>query len=313
MQNGNIFRDGYNDFLKDKQLKEQEANKLKQIEESKKYAKYDEMESARMTRYDNMDHYINFCESVLKYLVTESLQRIFDKCIGIDYSSINKDLNKHLISNYVEECGAENLLNKFLNSGSYLLSEMGRCISYHYNIITEKSNIDDRNTQFVDPTDNDNFFKDLDMSSFDDVTSIIKTRVAAASEKFVQDNINDKIDLRDAAKQAKEQIETIKSGMDSSSKDLDTVEDEVNESFNRANRYIYDRDRTVYEQMIYNLSESVLTNEDYAKYKLDNGQVNMDAVNEAIESMYTLLEMVNTLRLENINESYISNILKEMK
>lgn len=313
MQNGNTFRDGYNAILKERQLKEQEANKLKQIEENNKYSLYESIESNRLNRYDSMDHFLEFKESTLKYLVTESLQRIFDKCIGIDYSSINKDLNKHLISNYVEESGAETLLNKFLNSGSYLLSEMGRCISYYYKIITEKADKDDINTHLVDSVDNDNFFKDLDMSSFDDVTSIIKTRVAAASEKFVQDNINDKIDLRDAAKQAKEQIETLKDGMDSSSKDLDTVEDEINESFNRYNRYIYNRNRTIYEQMIYNLSESTLTNEDYNKYKLSNGAVNMEAVNEAVESMYTLLEMVNTLKLENINESYITKALKEMR
>ena len=39
----------------------------------------------------------------------------------------------------------------------------------------------------------DNFFEDLDMSNFDDVANLIKTRVNSAAAAFVNKNYNDKI------------------------------------------------------------------------------------------------------------------------
>ena len=66
---------------------------------------------------------------------------------------------------------------------------------------------------------------------------------------------------------------------------------------------IINRPKSLYEQMMFTLSDSIIHNDKLKnKYCEENGKVNFEKVEETINCMYTFLEMINTMKLHDINE-----------
>ena len=255
----------------------------------------------------------NFKKSVKDKLTEEAFQRIFDKCLGdcIFTDDNTKEYSKSLVCEYVQENGSDNILMN-IKGKSLLLSELASCINSAYDRIIEAVDPDDENTFEVDQTEMDNFFEDLDMDDFDDVTSLIKTRVASASAAFVQQNINDKIDLYDSMRDTQEKINNLKQDVRQSDEDFEQVKESYMNINRRKASRISERPRSLYEQMVYNASETVLKNESLRESFSNNDKLDMDKIVESVNVMYTFLEMVNTLKIENVNEQYIMNVLNDM-
>ena len=256
-----------------------------------------------------------FKKSVKDKLTEEAFQRIFDKCLGdcIFTSDNTKEYSKSLVCGYVAESGADDILLRIKNK-SLLLSELADCINTAYERIMEDVDPEDENTFEVDASEMDNFFDDLDMDNFDDVSSLIKTRVNTASAAFVQKNINDKIDLNDSMRETKEKIANLKQDVRQSDEDFEQVKESYMNINRRRASKISERPRSLYEQMVYTVTESVLKNDDLRENFSDNNdKLNMDKIIENVNVMYTFLEMINTLKIENINEEYINNVLEDMK
>lgn len=255
-----------------------------------------------------------FKKSVKDKLTEEAFQRIFDKCLGdcIFTSDNTKEYSKSLVCSYVAETGADTILRN-IKCKSLLLSELADCIQEAYDSIMEDVDPDDENTFDVNPDKLDNFFDDLDMSSFDDVSSLIKTRVNNASSAFVQKNINDRIDLNDSMRETKEKIENLKQGVRQTDKDFEEVKESYMQYNRRRASKISERPRTLYEQMVYTASESIIKDNTLRENFSNNDKLNMDAIVENVNVMYTFLEMLNTLKIEKIDEAYIENMLEDMK
>lgn len=292
-------------------------DKTREAEEEAAEIKHREDAEAIQERRDNKHSkkfkLQNFKKAVKDKLTEEAFQRIFDKCIGdcIFTADNTKEYAKSLVCNYIAEQGSDDIILRMSNR-SLLLSELADCIDKAYQSIMEKVDPDDENTFEVDDTEMDNFYDDLDMENFDDVSSLIKTRVNAAAASFVQKNINDKIDLNDSMAETKEKINSLKQDIGQSDKDFE----EVKESYMSINRRhasrISERPRSVYEQMVYTLTETVLKNEDLRPRFSNGDKLDMDKITESVNVMYTFLEMVNTLKIENVNESYIKAVLEDM-
>ena len=272
------------------------------------------IQERRDNKYQKKIKLQKFKKSVKDRLTEEAFQRIFDKCLGdcIFTDDNTKEYSKSLVRGYVCEKGSDDILLSIKNK-SLLLSELNECINNAYNTIMEKVDPNDENTFEVDSEDMDNFYDDLDMENFDDVSSLIKTRVNTASAAFIQKNINDKIDLNDSMRETQERIKNLKQDVRQSDEDFE----EVKESYININRRkatkISERPRSLYEQMVYTMTESVMKNENLRNTLSNNDKIDMDKIVESVNVVYTFLEMVNTLKIENINEEYISNVLKDMK
>lgn len=254
-----------------------------------------------------------FKKKIKNKLVEAAFQRIFDKCLGdcIFNNDTSNEYAKSLLCNYVEEQGADELLLSMSTKG-LLLSELADCIYTAYDKILEDVDPDNENTFEVDSSEMDNFFEDLDMSNFDDVANLIKTRVNSAAAAFVNKNYNDKIDLSDNMRDTQEKIASLKQDVRQSDADFE----EVKESYMNINRRkasrISEKPRTVYEQMVYTLTETVVKDNNLRSRFSTNGKLDMDTIVENVNIMYTLLEMVNTLKIENVDEKYIKNVLDDM-
>lgn len=75
-------------------------------------------------------------------------------------------------------------------------------------------------------------------------------------------------------------------------------------------RKINARPRSTFGNMVQRISEAALNNPALREsYSLPNGRLNIDAVVETARCMYGMLEMVNTLKIETIDEEYIQQTL----
>ena len=73
----------------------------------------------------------------------------------------------------------------------------------------------------------------------------------------------------------------------------------------RMNDLATKRSRSVLEQMVRNSSKEVLKDERLAKVYSENGKIDFDKLIEANTSIYTFMEMLNTMQLEDFTEESV--------
>ena len=271
----------------------------------------DTLEKAKINRQKCNE----FVENLRDYLLVETFNRIFDKAmednIFKDNDSNLKELSRSLLVNYVNEETSLNILRK-MNNGGILLTELAKNIERTVKDVKETIDPSDETTLAVDKSVMDNFYQTLDMTDFSDVVNLIQTRVAHAAEQFTDRNYNDKIDLQDAAEKVKDNIVNLKKGIRQSDEDLEQMKEDANIYYKKVNNRILNRSKTLYEQMVYTLAESVMRKEELKKEFISNNRLDMEKIEETVRCMYTFLEMMNTMKVHNITESYIEKVLNEL-
>ena len=271
----------------------------------------DTLEKAKINRQKCNE----FVENLRDYLLVETFNRIFDKAmednIFKDNDSNLKELSRSLLVNYVNEETSLNILRK-MNNGGILLTELAKNIEKTVNDAKEAIDSSDETTLAVDRSVMDNFYQTLDMTDFSDVVNLIQTRVVHAAEQFTDRNYNDKIDLQDAAEKVKDNIANLKKGIRQSDEDLEQMKEDTNIYYKKVNNRILNRSKTLYEQMVYTLAESVMRKKELKQEFTNNNRLDMEKIEETVKCMYTFLEMMNTMKVHNITESYIEKVLNEL-
>lgn len=248
----------------------------------------------------NYDNFINT-------LITECFMEIFDR--SLDYSREEYDTNiaRAFISNYIKQEGSINILNKMKNA-SLMLSEMASLIEETCKGPSCDKECDEKEAGRrercfkIEPEKKNEFLSNLKNTvDIDDVSQSIQLRVANAMSSFINDT---------SAKKAKidETIEQIKDKVTS-----DTP-DEIKESYQMmANRKIEEINNSGYislfEKLVENLSESAYKNDDMKRVYCENGKINFDKVIQHVKTLYTVLEIFNTTKLETFNEDKIEEIV----
>lgn len=285
---------------------------IKEKERESKDKSYSEAyANSNATRREKvLKEYKKFKNDLKTSLLESLLNGLFNDSLGNTKSIISEDtkaFNKSLVSNFINEEGVDNIIDK-MRTTSLFTSEMASIIESTYNHILEGVDANDPETFKVDSEEEINFYDNIDSKDdIEDLTDIIRMRVSRATDQFIEKNIEDKMNIKDLMITTKEKIENIKTG------DEDTDEQIAQESamkMKRAVRKIEERPHNIYEQMVINLTKQIISNNDLKKkFTTESGKLNMDAIIEKADSYYTLLEMVNTLKIKDINEDYIKSII----
>lgn len=299
--------------------KEQEL--LKQKNKDKQYRqlqeKYDNIVNEREQREEskirNEERYVKFREAVPTRLLEVTLNFIMSKALKEEYEP-NKVLVNNLIHSYVQETGYYNILNTCENSNTLLLSEMYRLITEAKEKIFNRSDEDDPESQVFLPDDEKDFYDSLeDEGEFEDIANIIAMRVANAEEEFVTQNIEDKMRTEEIIGSAQNRINAIKQDLEL---DDDYKEEYTEEQADLCNSelhdIIYNRDRSVYEQLVLNLFDSIMTNTSLSEAYSVSGRVDADKVIDRAKIIYTMMEMLNTTQLEEYTEDSIIETLENI-
>lgn len=242
-------------------------------------------------------------KSLKEALVGEVLLKILDESLGMEIETSNEYnlMKRNLIESFIVEKGAQKILDTMADTTVSLYETKSLCETYLDSMITFVN----EDEYFVDKDEKSDFYNKLKDSDMSDITSLIQSRVGLAIDDFAQSNNSMKNDIENLVQLTQQKI-------DSSSSDS------VKEAYERdltitTNRMKDNKPKNVYEAMFYNVNRAAINNDSMKSYIKEDGKLDMHKINNNIKVMYTFLEMVNTLRLEKVNESYIKEVLDSLK
>ena len=271
-------------------------------------------ESAKAKAVNKAKAYSDFKKSVVESYVGGLLWNIYESVLDKNMSSeFAKGIGRSTLTSYIKENGAANILKK-MNGKTKFLSEAARMIDDFVTEAIEDADPDNEDTLAIDPKKEQEFYDNLSNSDdVADITNAIRMRVIDAEEKMATDNINDKIDMDDIMQGAAQRIESIRQSNKEGELSDDSAELQQQEtvmmSKARMNDLATKRSRSVLEQMVRNTSKQVLKDENLAKVYTENGKIDFDKLIEANTAIYTFMETLNTIQLEDFDEESVKKII----
>lgn len=307
------------DFKEIKLLLQEDAVKNKKEELKKKKEKdkkdlekesYNEYYKNLYAEDNSIREFAKFKQDVSDAFVTEALVCLTNSCINEvtlrdDY---NSKLSRQLVSNFVKEEGSAKLIRKF-RSTSYIMSEIAYVCNKHISAVLEKADPKDKDSLKINEKQKKDFYKDLDKTSADNVVDSIRSRVMSSTQEFIDSNTKDKMKIKNVLDSTKDKIEK--------SKDKKNAE-KLQEAYTNLGKETVANIRAtkiqnVFEAMVYSMAKTALKNEDAKKVYVENAALNMDKIVEHCEVMYTFLTTLDTCKIIDVNESYIEQMLKDLR
>lgn len=275
---------------------------------------YENMIQREKTINDSINSRINMLAKVKEGFVAECLNKLFTESYGYPMTSSDKVIAKNLINKFITENGAGDIISSFATK-NLVLSEFSRICSKYYNKVLEgcsksKKNECDQNLngqisdQVIDQRVVDDFYKELEEVNVADASKAIKDRVADAISDFIDTNAANKVEYQDIIQQAQDKAAIVK-------------DEEISESYiemakARINNMRATRERNVFGYMVESLTASAFKDEDLRARYIHEATVDMDGIVNSAQLIYTMLEMVNTMNMVNVNEKFISDYLSSL-
>lgn len=257
---------------------------------------------------EKMSRYHSFVESVKNSLVVETIYKIFKESVSeeIQKDHVSTSIMRSIVNQYVTENGYSNILNR-MRTGSTTLSTLYNIVTEMSKSILESTDKEDTSTFSIAPEMKDEFFRQLDYSDSEAISDAIRSRVSDAMNDFITANTNDHEDITLALKQAQEKIEA--------NPDSDDSVNEFYEMFAKQKiSKIRNAPKSVFHTMVTTMCETVMKNKDtYAEFLNENNHLDIDKIVKRVSLMYTFMEMLNTSRIDIVDEVFIENVIKDLK
>ena len=241
--------------------------------------------------------------------VSECIYKLYCESIAFPMTSRDKVIARNLVNKFVIENGAGNLIDSFATR-NLLLSEFSRISQKYYDKVLEGCDSKEEceftgqiSGEVIDKNIVDDFYKDLGEIDVKDASKAIKDRVADAITTFIDTNAANKFEYEEIIKTAQDKAAAINGSDDTVAESyLDLAKRKINEMKNA-------RDLNVFGYMVESLTASVFKDESLKARFINEGAVDMDGIVESAQLIYTMLEMVNTTNMVNVNEEFINNYL----
>lgn len=272
------------------------------------------------SRDNSTTRYRSFSETVRNCLVVEALYKMYSNAIDpvLKADQSNRSIMRKIVTEYVNENGYNIILTN-MRKASVPMCEMYNVINNSINSILEDCDQTNPDTFVIKNEDKDQFFNNLDCTNTEDVEEAISDRVSNAMADFINTNNNDHEEITNTLKNAQEKIDNVTSaddGEDNNEESITTPDGNVQESYQSLARAKVNRIRTapkgVFHSMVSALSESVLKHEDMHDEFMTEGHLNMDKIVDRTRIMYTFIEMLNTSRLDKVDEAFISETITNL-
>ena len=242
--------------------------------------------------------------------VSECLYKLYCESVGFPMTSRDKIVAKNLVNKFVIENGAGNLISSF-ETKNMILSEFSRICDKYYNMVVESSNCKEEECngkiagQTIDQHIVDDFYKELEEVDVADASKLIKDRVADAISEFIDTNAANKLEYEEIINQAKDKAAAING-------DEALAESYINMAKRRINDIKSTRDKNIFGCMVESLTTSVFKDDGLRERYVHEGSVDMDGIINSTQLIYTMLEMVNTTNMVNVDEGFINEYLTNL-
>lgn len=248
-----------------------------------------------------------FLSNVKEAFITECILKVYKESTLYPMSTRDANIAKNLVTKFVRENGANNIINNFATK-NILLSEISRICTKYYNKVLEDcksctpkpGEVKEYN---LDTTIKDDFYNELDTLDTADASGLIKDRVSAAIQDFVDTNSAVKMEYQDVIDSAKSQI--------AKTDDEKIAEGYTNIAKNKMNN-IKLRDKSIFHVMVESLARKALTDDSYKRAYVKDAKVDMDKIVEDAQLIYTMLEMTNTTCMVNVDENFLNRYVKSL-
>lgn len=324
----------------DKSIKERE-----QKEALRKYNEgYTNMSNYYISEKQALQERSQFLDNCKTGFVTSALTKVISESMVNPMTSDDITMLRSIVTEFVNEQGAGNLLNRFKHQNVYL-AELGKACRNAYTSTVNSINENSPNMD-VQPTEDfkgqkqndisiynkikpmgqllkldshiiDDFYKDVDGSIDQGVTQVIKDKVLDAMTEFVERNRENKLLVQDIIDRTKNKLASLPEphGNDSSIDDNMPQENAIARDIrSRANLEIsqirQNTSRSPFHYMVENITKEVLNNNDLKSKFITEGKLDMDRVVHNAEILYTMLETFNTL--EVVDKDYIRKYIESL-
>lgn len=275
-----------------------------------------QMQNCISEQTKNVHSRAEFLQNVKESFVSECIMKLYCESMVTPMTSQDRTVARNLVNRFVKENGAGDLIVNF-STRNILLSEMARICQKYYDKVLEGL-LDPENDPTrpkdtkpgevkeynLDTTIKDDFYKELEDVDTLDASKIIKERVADAMQQFVDDNSCAKMDYEEVIQQAQEKI--------ASAKDEAMIEEYSSIAKRKINEMKLNRKKNVFNIMVEALTKRVLTDDTYKVRYMNESTVDMDSVVGSVQLIYTMLEMVNTTNMVNVDEKFITEYLDSL-
>lgn len=286
-------------------------------EETDRNAIWNKIASLGYNDYD----YIDFKKKVTDAFLVEGLTILVDNCVDpvLIKEEYNQKLVRQLVSAFVNENGSINLLNK-MKKTSYLMSEMAYVTECTIQSVLEKADKNNTETFKIEQKDKDEFYKKLSKVDVDESIDKITSRVKGQVNEFVTNNMEEKAQLGEALKKTEKKVADTKEKLKEKANDEKAKDQaqKIEEGYielgkRRAVDIRENRTKNVFEHMVYNLAKTAMLNESAGQVFIKDSRLDMDKIVEHCEVLCTFITTLDSTKLINLDESYIDQMLKDMK
>ena len=288
-----------------------ENTRKQEIEDMNKLR--ESIDNAKLMHEAKIDNFYTYKADVKKTLLTEALSRIYKGSI-FHITDREAALCDSLLGSYIESTGVDTILKNMRFSKSGLLVSIYEAEQEAFDDITKDANTEDVTSQTIDPKAIEDFWDNIDKNNdIDDVTNMIRLRVSNAEEDFINKNQADKEDIKTILKDTAERVQNAKASNDNDYSEA-VEESEMRIAKDKIYNIQHESYHNIFDRMVRNISEAVLKDQVIKEqFSLDNGRLDMDKIVESARCMYTLLEMVSSLKIEKVDSEYIEAALKSIK
>lgn len=244
-------------------------------------------------------------ENVKKGLLAECFMKLYKASSLTPLTESDTIVVKNIINKFINErCGE--LINDF-STKNYILSEFSRITTKYYNKVLENSeeckeinSPEQLNNICVDQDVLNGFYKELEDVDIDDASKMIKDRVSDSISEFIDTNIENKLEYEDIIKAAQDKMAT-------SNGDQELVEAYSMQAKRNINERKLKKRNNVFGFMVESLTKSAFKDENLkTRYFNEAASINMESVVHSVQLLYTMLEMVNTTNMVNVDDKFIN-------
>lgn len=244
--------------------------------------------------------------------VSECIYKLYCESVAFPMTSRDRVIARNLVNKFVIENGAGNLIGTF-STENMILSEFSRISQKYYDKVLESCDKHEEceftgqiGSQVLDQNVVDDFYKELENIDTSDASKAIKDRVADAVSDFIDTNTANKIEFEEIIKTAQDKVASINGADDAVAESyISMARRKINEKKNAT-------DVNVFGYMVEALTTSVFKDESLKSRFVHEGSVDMDGIVESAQLIYTMLEMVNTTNMVNVDEEFINGYLTNL-
>lgn len=259
-----------------------------------------------------------FKDMAYKTFLTETFTQLAltaTYCLNENDRKSKRSIIESIVKSYLEDRDAKEMRRTFAATSNFL-AEVNLVCDKYADIVSEAAKekckgkkakeINDSEVFNIEEPTRDDFYKEIDAINADELSYTIRNRVMDATQTFIDSYNRDKAELRGILKDTNDTINFLKE--DSNLKDY-----YANKGKLKMKAVTNKSVTSVYESMVLGFSKSVYNNKELGNVFLTEGtNLDTDAVREHCELLYTVLEMLNTAKIERHPEEFLAKQMKDI-